>query len=134
MYRIKLAVGVLTSVFSLVYLGFGTSLLFQPKPETSYVVLCLVLGSIHVAAGAGLLFACVKEYSREKKRIEAVIRHLLRAHDGRVVLSDLARYAELSETDARYYLDKRSKYESVFVAQGVNGSDIYFFGQQFWNN
>jgi len=75
-----------------------------------------------------------REYAKEHRRVESIVRHLIRTNGGRVVIADLARFAEISEEDAREHLEKRSKSDVVIVMQNSTGTDVFFFGQQFWNN
>lgn len=102
--------------------------------EFTDLLTCFVLASLHLFGGAWMLLGSLKDFRRERQRVDSIIRHLIRTHHGRVVVADLASYAEIPEEDAREYLERRSKNDIAFVLEGRNGRDMYFFGQQYWNN
>lgn len=134
MYRIKYLLGTLLSVFSLVYLLFGIVGWYNGGVQFSEILTCLVVGSLHIMVGGWLLLSSHKNYRSEAKRVDAIVRHLIKTNAGHVVVTDLARYAEIPEEDAREYLVKKSKTDVVFLIEGRGGRDTFFFGQQYWNN
>lgn len=134
LYRIKYLLGSMVTVFSLVYLLFGIVGWYDGTVGFSDLMTCFVLASVHIGGGSWLLLSSLREYRREKKRVESVIRHLIVSNSGRVIVADLARYAEISEEDAREYLEVRAKNDVALVMQNTSGVDVFIFGQQFWNN
>ncbi len=134
MYRIKYLLGSLIAIFSLVYFLFGIVGWVRGDMSTSDLLTCFVLGSLHVAGGGWLLLSSLREFRAERQRMDAIVRHLIRVHAGRVMVSDLAHVAEIPEDDAREYLERRAQRDVVFLLQGRNGRDTYFFGQEYWNN
>ncbi len=133
-YRIKYLLGALVASFSVVYLIFGIVGWVDGTVKTADLVTCFLLASVHLGTGTWLLLASLRQYRSEKQRMDAVMRHLIRANGGRVLVSELARVAEISDDDAREYLDRRSRNDVSVVMQSRAGEDVYFFGQQFWNN
>lgn len=134
LYRIKYLLGSMVTVFSLVYLLFGIVGWYDGMVGFTDLLTCFVLASVHLGGGTWLLLGSLRDYRREKKRVESVIGHLIASHAGRVIVADLARYAEISEEDAREYLEVRAKHDVAVVMQSTSGIDVFFFGQQFWNN
>lgn len=134
MYRIKYLLGTLVAVFSLIYFLFGIVGWIQGSALFADMVTCFVLGSVHVAAGGWLLMSSSREYRRESRRVDAIMHQMIKTNAGRIVVTDLARYAEIPEDDAREYLERRSKHDVAFMLEGRNGNDTFFFGQQYWNN
>ncbi|MCX6139958.1 MAG: hypothetical protein NTX15_03880 [Candidatus Kapabacteria bacterium] len=134
MYRIKYLLGSLITVFSLVYLLFGIVGWYNGGTQFSDILTCFIVGSLHIMGGGWLLVSSLKDYRKETTRVDAIVRHLIRTNAGRVVVTDLARYAEITEEDAREYLERRSQTDVVFLIEGRGGRDTFFFGQQYWNN
>lgn len=134
MYRIKYLLGSLIAVFSLVYFLFGIVGWYRGDATNIDVLTCFIFGSLHIGGGAWLLLSSLREYRFERQRVDAIMRQLIRSNAGRVVVTDLARYAEIPEEDAREYLERRSQEDVVFLIEGRNGKDTFFFGQQYWNN
>jgi len=102
--------------------------------EFADLLTCFVLASLHLGGGGYLLLSSLRDYRRERQRVDSVVRRLIRSNGGRVVAGELARQAEISDDDAREYLTKRAKYDVSIVLQNTTGEDVFFFGQQFWNN
>jgi hypothetical protein len=134
MYRIKYLLGSMVAVFSLVYLLFGIVGWVDGNVGFADLLTCFVLASVHLGVGGYLLLSSLREYKTEKRRVDTVVRRLIHDNGGRVLVNDVARLAEISDDDAREYLSKRSKVDVSIVLQGKEGEDVYFFGQQFWNN
>jgi hypothetical protein len=134
LYRIKYILGSMVAIFSLVYVLFGIVGWIDGTLEYADLLTCFVLASLHLGGGGWLLISSLKEYRVERRRIDTVMRHLIHRNGGRVIVSDLARLAEISDEDAREYLVKRTRTDVSVVLQNTVGEDVYFFGQQFWNN
>lgn len=134
MHRIKLLLGLLLIAFSLAYLLFGWVAFNNGTAQFMNVLICFTIGSAHVAVGGYLLANSIRERRREMERIDLVIRHLVKTNAGRVSVSDLSMFAEVPEEDAREYLRKRSISDVSVVISGSGRGDVFFFGQQFWNN
>ena len=134
MYRIKYLLGSMVAIFSLVYLLFGIVGWIDGTVDFADLLTCFVLASLHLGGGGYLLMSSLRDYRRERRRVDIVVRRLIRMNGGRVLAADLARQADISDDDAREYLSKRAKYDVSFVLQNTTGEDVYFFGQQFWNN
>lgn len=134
MYRIKYFLGAMVAIFSLVYLTFGVIGWVRATSTSSEIVICFTLASLHLASGIWLLLSSVSEERRERRRLELVTSHLIDVQGGRVRVSDVARYAEVHEDDAREFLEKRAQHEVSYLHRGRNGRDLFYFGQQFWNN
>mgnify|MGYP000331647202 FL=1 len=134
MYRIKYLLGSMVTIFSVVYFLFGGSGWYRGDASFQDVLTCMVLASLHMCGGGWLLVSSLKDFRAERSRVDCLVRHLIRTNGGRVVVGDLARYAEISEDDARDHLERRSQRDVAFVAQGRNGYDVYYFGQQYWYN
>jgi hypothetical protein len=134
MYRIKYLLGILVALFSLVYVLFGVVGWVDGTVKATDLLTCFALASAHIGAGSWLLLSSLRQYRSERRRIDALMRQLIRMNSGRVMASELARLAEISDDDAREYLDRRSRSDAAVIMQTRTGSDVYFFGQQFWNN
>ncbi|NQW30392.1 MAG: hypothetical protein HQ472_07765 [Ignavibacteria bacterium] len=134
MHRIKLLLGLLLISFSIVYLLFGWIAYADRSAEFLDILVCFVFGSLHVVAGGLFLMNGMRERKREVERIDLVIRHLVKTNAGRVAVADLAMFAEITEDDARDYLHRRSQNDVSTILAGSGRGDVYFFGQQFWNN
>lgn len=134
MYRIKMLIGLMVSAFSVVYLLFGIVGWVRADMKAADLMTCFILASLHLGIGSWLLFTSLKEYRQEHRRVEDVVRRLIRSGGGRVTMADVAKYAGISEDDAREHLERRSKHDVVIVMQNTAGADVFFFGQQFWNN
>jgi len=134
MFRIKYLLGALISVFSLVYLLFGIAGWVQGSAMYMDILTCFLLGSAHVIIGGWLLLSSRKDFRIENRRVDAILHRMILANAGRVIVTDLARHAEIPEYDAREFLERRSKNDVVFLLEGRNGSDVFFFAQQYWNN
>jgi hypothetical protein len=134
MYRIKYLLGILVTTFSLVYLLFGIVGWVDKTVSSADLVTCFALASAHLGAGAWLLLSSLRQFRAERKQLDALMRHLIRVNSGRVIASELADLAEISDDDAREYLERRSRHDVAVIMQSRNGTDVYFFGQQFWNN
>jgi ABC-type nickel/cobalt efflux system permease component RcnA len=134
MYRIKLLIGILVAAFSVVYLLFGIVGWVNESMKAADLMTCLILASLHLGIGSWLLFTSLREYRQEHRRVEDVVRHLIESSGGRVTIVDVAKYAGISEDDAREHLERRSKHDVVIIMQNTAGSDVFFFGQQYWNN
>ncbi|MBC8124162.1 MAG: hypothetical protein H7X70_00380 [Candidatus Kapabacteria bacterium] len=134
MYRIKYLLGLLITVFSVVYFALGIVGWQNGEARFLDILTSFVIGSLHASIGGWLLLSSLRDYRSETKRVDAIMRHLIRTNAGRVVVTDLARYAEIPEEDARAYLERRSQTDVVFFIEGRNGHDTFFFGQQYWNN
>ena len=80
------------------------------------------------------MLSSLRDFRRERDRVDSIIRKLIRSNGGRLIASDLAEQAEISDDDAREYLEKRAKFDVSVVMQDSGGDDVYFFGQRFWNN
>jgi hypothetical protein len=134
MYRIKHILGSLVAVFSLVYLVFGIIGWIDERVTYTNLMICFVLASAHLGGGGWLIMAGLRDQRRERSRVDQSIRMLIRQNAGRLSASELSRLAKISANEAREYLDKRAKYDVSVVLQSKEGEDVYFFGQQFWNN
>ncbi|MBI2793479.1 MAG: hypothetical protein HYX66_02370 [Ignavibacteria bacterium] len=134
MYRIKLLIGILVAAFSSVYLLFGVVGWEHESMKAADLITCFILASLHLGIGSWLLFTSLSEYRREHRRVEDVVRRLIDSSGGRVTIADVAKYAGISEEDAHEHLERRSKHDVVIVMQNTAGSDVFFFGQQYWNN
>lgn len=134
MYRIKYLLGSLLAAFSVLYFIFGVAGWMHASSADTDILVSFLLGTIHVAGGSWLLLSSMVERKREKRRLDHVIAQLIEANGGRVVVSDVARYADVTEDDAREYLDRRAAHEVSYLHRGRNGRDLYYFGQRFWNN
>ena len=118
----------------MVYFLFGGVGWYMGDASFTDILTCFVLGSVHLGGGSWMLIASLRDYRRERRRVDAIIRHLIKSNGGRVVVSELASFAEISEDDARDYLEKRSTSDVAFVTEGRNGHDVYYFSPQFWYN
>lgn len=134
MYRIKYLLGILATIFSLVFVLFGTVGWVTGDVERSDTVVCFLLASVLLAGGTWLLVSSLRDYRTERSRLESVVRHLIATRGGRVTVGDVAHLADITEDDAREYLEQRSRQDVVFVTPGRNGKDTYLFGQEYWNN
>lgn len=134
MYRIKYLLGSLVAVFSLVYVIFGLVGWIDNQMGYTGLLTCLVLGSLHLAGGSWLLLSSLRDFRRERDRVDTIIRKLIRTNGGRLVAADLAEQAEISNDDAQQYLEKRARFDVSVVMQDAGGDDVFFFGQRFWNN
>ena len=134
MYRIKFILGLVVTACSVAYFALGVVGWLSGQAQFLHILACFVIGSIHVAIGGWLLLSSLRGYRAETKRVDAIMRHLIRTNAGRVVVTDLARYAEIPVEDARAYLERRSQTDVVFFLEGRSGHDTFFFGQQYWNN
>lgn len=134
LFRIKYILGIMLGVFSLVYLVAGVVGWQQGSATFAEMVMCFVLASVHVTFAGWLLLSSIHAFRLERTRLETVIRVLMERHGGRVTVCDVAELGEVSEEDAREYLEKRSSHDVSFVNPGRNGRDVYYFGQQYWNN
>jgi len=134
MYRIKYLLGSLVAVFSLVYLLFGIVGWIDNTVAYTDLLTCFVLASLHLFGGAALLLSSLRDYRQERMRVERSIRLLIRENGGRLLASDLARLADITDDDAREYLERRARRDVSVVLQSRQGEEVYFFGQQFWNN
>lgn len=134
LFRIKYILGSMLGIFSLVYMLFG--IVGWSKGDATFqdLLTCFVLASIHVMLSGWLLVSSMRAYRSERARLDTVIRVLSERHGGRVTVADVASLAEVSEDDAREYLEQRSKRDEAVVTLGQNGRDVYYFGQQYWNN
>lgn len=134
MYRLKMLIGSMVAIFSVVYLIFGIVGLIRQDMRSADLMTCFFLASLHLGIGAWLLMNSLRDYRREHRRVEEVVRYLISSNGGRVTITELALFAGISEDDAREHLERRSKHDVVIVMQNTAGADVFFFGQQFWNN
>ncbi len=134
MHRIKSILGSLISVFSLVYFLFAIVGWVQGGSLATDVLTCVCLGTCHIAVGAWLVLGAVREQRAEARRIEEVLRTIVASRGGRIRVEDLAWYANITEDDAREYLEKRRLTDVIFHLGGRNGKETYYFGQKYWNN
>ena len=134
MYRIKYLLGSMVAVFSLVYLLFGIVGWVDDGMSYADLLTTFILASVHLFGGVFLLLSSLKDYRAERLRVDRSVRYLIQVNGGRLIAADLARHAEITDDDAREYLDKRAQKDVSVVLQNRGGEDVYFFGQQFWNN
>jgi hypothetical protein len=134
MYRIKYLLGSMVAIFSFVYFLFGIVGWAMGDASFRDILVCFVLGSLHVVGGVWMLLSSLREYRRQSQRVDAIMRHLIKVNAGRIIVADLARYAEISEEDARTYLEKRSQNDVAFVLENSQGNHIFLFAHQYWNN
>jgi len=134
MYRIKYLLGSMVAIFSLVYLLFGIVGWIDGGMSYADLLTAFVLASVHLFGGGFLLLSSLKDYREERVRVDRSVRYLIHQNGGRLVAADLARLAEITDDDAREYLEKRAQKDVSVVLQSRGGEDVYFFGQQFWNN
>lgn len=134
MYRIKYFLGAMVAIFSLVYITFGVIGWLRGTSSSSEIVVCFALASLHLASGTWLLLSSLSEYRRETRRLDMVISRLIEVQGGKVLVSDVARYAEVHEDEAREYLEKRAQHQPTYMHRGRNGKDLFYFGPRFWNN
>jgi hypothetical protein len=122
------------TIFSLVYMLFGIMSWLRGDAEARDIVTCFVLGSIHCIAGSWLLVSSLRDYRDEKRRIEDAVRHIAALRGGRVTVAELADIAELSQDDAREYLERRTHVDVVVRTPGKQGEEHYVFGGDYWKN
>jgi hypothetical protein len=134
MFRTKYLLGSMATIFSLVYMLFGVMSWVRGDADSRDIIACFVLGSLHLAAGSWLLLRSIGDYREEKRRIEAVISHLIALRGGRVSVTELADLAELSEDDAREYLERRAQLDVVIRTSAGGGEEHYVFGGEYWKN
>ncbi len=134
LYRIKYLLGTLVALFSIIYLLLGTVGWLDGTVSGGDLITCFALASAHLAAGTWLLLSSMRQYKLEHRKLESIVRHIIRVNNGRVHASQVARMAEITEDDAREYLEKRISKDVAIMIQSNTGSDVFFFGQQFWNN
>lgn len=134
MFRIKYLLGSMMTIFSLVYMLFGIMSWLRGDAEARDVMTCFVLASIHCIAGSWLLVSSLRDYREERRRIEAAVQHIMALRGGRVTVAELADVAELSQDDAREYLERRTQVEVVVRTPGRAGEEQYFFGGDYRNN
>lgn len=134
LYRIKYLLGTLVTLFSIFYLLIGTVGWVDRTMNSTDLITCFILASVHLGSGGWLLLSSLKQYKSEQRALEMYMHRLIRVNGGRVLASDLAREANISQEDAHEYLDKRLQKDVAVLMQNRAGVNVYFFGQQFWNN
>lgn len=134
LYRIKYLLGILVGLFSLVYLLFGIVGWVNGDVTHADLVTCFLLASVHIGAGTWLLFTSLSQYRIERRQLDTATQYLIRQQNGRIAPADLARLVEISEEDANEYLEQRSKYDVAVKMSSRTGNEVFFFGQQYWNN
>ncbi|KXK35344.1 MAG: hypothetical protein IAE64_01315 [Flavobacteriales bacterium] len=134
LYRVKYLLGIMVGLFSLVYILFGVAGWLQNTISSANLLMCFALASAHLGASSWLLLSSIRQFKIERTKLDLATRHLIRTRSGRVFPAELSLLADVSEEDAVEYLEKRCTYDVALMMQNRKGTNVFFFGQQFWNN
>lgn len=89
----------------------------------------LILGVPTLILGSGLVWHALKhqDWQRQQRRHHSIFLRLLRENQGYITVADLVYYTQLSDAEAKRFLDEKALRFEAQVGRQPNGERLYHF-------
>ncbi|MGL5083009.1 MAG: hypothetical protein ACRC8A_16105 [Microcoleaceae cyanobacterium] len=89
----------------------------------------LILGVPTLILGSGLIWHALKQedWQRQQRRHHSIFLRLLRENQGYITVADFVRYTQLSDAEAKRFLDEKALRFEARVGRQPDGESLYHF-------